>query len=227
MLADPYRLEGEGAVAWSKPSVLPDPVRVNRVLDELERGLKPTRPEFLKWICDKLSALPTQTSTGLNAALWTDNVIDVCERYPEDLLQTACLELLRSCTFRPSPAEIVKAIDDRFEERKRMLDRAKQLLPENAPKPGQAFVAEPEAVRLRVIIDRALAAQASGSFLAAVLMPPARRAEVRLAEIEGRAPADWTIAEAVTVDKPKRTEPRIVADGYDAVPEGENFEAAA
>lgn len=116
--------------SWSPPVVLPSPDRARAVIAELERGLQPTRPSFLKWICDKLSALPSQGASGVNAALWTDNVCDVCEGFPEDLLQSACLELLKTRTFRPSPAEIVKVIEPKHAERRRMLARARRLLPE-------------------------------------------------------------------------------------------------
>lgn len=177
--------------AWVVPAVLPDPERVKRVLAELERGLRPARPEFLKWICDKLSALPSQTATGVNAALWTDNVVDVCEGYPEDLLQGACLELLKTRTFRPSPAEIVKVIEPKHAERRRMLARAKRLLPDTAKPAGVAtFQPEAEDVRLRGMIDRFHRCP-PGSFLRQILQRRAIEAEKRLAEIEGRQPSDW------------------------------------
>lgn len=152
MLADPYRLEGEGDVAWT-PTAAIHPASVLRVVGELERGLLPTRPPYLKWICDKLSALPTQNGTGLNAAIWADNVIDTCGHYPEDLLQAATLELLRTKTFRPSPAEIVAVIEPHYSERQRMLDRAKSM-----EKPAEAAASKPapkcvpEAERLRKIL---------------------------------------------------------------------------
>lgn len=165
MLADPYRLEGEGEVPWElRPEQLAksslatlagtiDRRRVENLIAELQRGLQPTRPPFLKWICDKLSALPTQNGSGLNAALWTDNVIDVCEHYPEDLLQTATLELLRTKTFRPSPAEIVAVIEPRYGERQRMRDRAKTLLaPVAENERPKTFHRPPEVERLRKIL---------------------------------------------------------------------------
>lgn len=203
MLADTLRL-GEDTppadpfAAWSPPSVLPDPTRVKRVIAELERGLQPTRPEFLKWICDKLSALPTQTASATNAALWSDNVIDVCAEYPEDLLQSACLELLKTRTFRPSPAEIVKAIEAKHGERKRMLARARKLLPE-APKAAAPAEQEPDDVRLRAAVRRYLDLPA-GSFLKPILQRSAVAAEKRLAEIENRNVADW--ARSVSAPQP-------------------------
>lgn len=191
--------------SWVLPAVLPDPDRVKRVIAELDRGLQPTRPEFLKWICDKLSALPSQTATGVNAALWTDNVVDVCEGYPEDLLQGACLELLKTRTFRPSPAEIVKLIEPKHAERRRMLARARRLLPESSKPAAEAtFQPEPEEVRLRATIRRFLDGKA-GSFLRPILQRSAIEAEKRLAQIEARQPGDW-IREglsASTGDAPK------------------------
>jgi len=129
------------------PAVIPDSSKLRVVKAELERGLQPTRPAFLKWCCDKLSALPTQSSNGVNAALWADNVIDVCGGYPEDVLQSATLELLRSCTFRPSPAEIVKTVEPKHGERKRMLERVNMMLSGVRPKPDTP-AEQPIATRL-------------------------------------------------------------------------------
>lgn len=191
LLADPFRLEGEREVAWTPPAVR-NPASVRRVVDELERGLKPTRPIYLKWICDKLSALPTQASNGLNAALWADNVIDTCAHYPEDLLQATTLEVLRTKTFRPSPAEIVAIIDPRYCERQRMLERAKALL---APivAAEQPFVREPLTVRLRTMRD---------SFRKIGNMAKAAKHETELAGLEGRSPEDWARATYADMGNP-------------------------
>jgi len=169
--------------SWSPPAVLPDVARVKAVVTELERGLRPTRPEFLKWICDKLSALPSQNANGVNAALWSDNVIDVCDGYPEDLLQSACLEVLKTRTFRPSPAEIMKVIEAKHSERVRMLARAKRLLPE-APKPAAAavFVREPQETRLRTL---ATSLRKVGQHHRAA------QHERELAALENREPESW------------------------------------
>lgn len=132
MLADPFQLEGEAAgAAWQRPDVPPETAQLRAAIGELDRGLKATRPDYLTWICQKLGAMPTQHGDGLNAAIWADNVHDVCGHYPEDLLQAACLELLRTKTFRPQPAEIVAVIEPKYAERLRMVDRCKAML---APK---------------------------------------------------------------------------------------------
>lgn len=186
MLADTLSL-GDAApspdpfAAWVLPSVLPGADRVKRVIAELDRGLQPTRPEFLKWICDKLAALPTQTATGVNAALWTDNVCDVCDGYPEDLLKAACLELLKTRTFRPSPAEIVKLIEPKHAERKRMLARAQKLLPQ--PKAAAEVPREtlPERLRAMVTSYRKFPQH----------LDKAARYERELAAIEEREPEAW------------------------------------
>lgn len=177
--------------SWSAPATLPEPARVKAVIAELDRGLQPTRPQFLKWICDKLSALPSQGANATNAAFWTDNVIDVCREYPEDLLQSACLELLKTRQWRPTPAEIVRTIEAKHSERRRMLARAKRLLPEaSKPTEAPAFTPEPEEDRLRATIRRFLDGNV-GSFLRPMLQRSAIAAEKRLAEIERREPGAW------------------------------------
>ncbi len=171
-----------------------NPESIKRVAAELQRSMEPTRPAFLKWICDKLSALPTQTSTGLNAALWGDNVIDVCAHYPEDLMQTATLELLRTKTFRPSPAEIVAVVEPRYAERKRMLERANSML---APivKAEAPFEREPLAVRLRSMRD---------SYRRHGYDAKAAATERELAQEEGRAVEDWATVEVSRETQPLR-----------------------
>lgn len=178
--------------SWTLPCVLPDPDRVKRVIGELDRGLQPTRPEFLKWICDKLSALPSQTATGVNAALWTDNVVDVCEGYPEDLLQAACLEVLKTKTFRPSPAEIVKLIEPKHAERQRMLARARKLLP--GPKAAAEVPREtlPERLRGMIASYRKFPQH----------QDKAARYERELAAIEEREPEAWAMSAVIVAPGP-------------------------
>lgn len=184
----------------------PDPARVRSVKAELDRGLQPTRPAFLKWICDKLDAMPTQDGSGRTAAIWADNVIDTCGHYPEDLLQGACLELLRTKTFRPQPAEIVAVIEPRYAERQRMRDRCKLMLPATTKAEPDTFVREPQDVRLRTIRDSWL--KVGNTFRAAI-------SERELAKLENREPEDWaktTAAPEVVqapVEKPMR--PSFVA----------------
>jgi hypothetical protein len=168
-------------VHWTPPKV-GNPAAVKRVVEELDRGLKPARPIYLKWICDKLSALPTQTSNGLNAALWSDNVIDVCSHYPEDLLQTAALDLLRTKTFRPSPAEIVAVIEPRYLERQRMLERARLLMAPIA-KAAEPFKGEPLDVRLRSMRD-SLVRYGHTDVEAAPI-------RARAGDLEQREPEEW------------------------------------
>lgn len=199
LLADPFRMEGESAVDWQRPSMGDlvraglgttvggiDNRRVERLAAEVARGTQATRSELLKWLCDKLCALPTQNATALNAAIWTDNVMDVCGHYPEDLLQTATLELLKTKTFRPSPAEIVAVIEPRYAERQRMLQRIKSLLAP-APEAPKPFEPEPRAVRLRSMRD---------SYRKHGYADRAAKFEIELATVEGREPEDWIHAAA-------------------------------
>lgn len=188
LLADTFRLEGEAEVPW-KPPVVKNPAAVKRVVEELARGLEPTRPIYLKWICDKLSALPTQTSNGLNAAIWADNVVDTCAHYPEDLLQAATLDVLRTKTFRPSPAELVALIEPRYGERQRMLERARSLFAPIA-KAAEPYQREPLEVRLRTMRD---GLRRHG------FTDRAAKHEHELAKLEQRAPEEWATTLAVAL----------------------------
>lgn len=195
----------------------------------------------------------------------TEGWLDACGHLPDDLWTAGTLELLKTKTYMPSPAEMIEVVGKRFTERERMLLRARSMLPSTAPKaPATAFVAEPLEHRLRHAIWRGWEAKTGpGHFMAAKMWEWGCRAERELAGIEQREPAGWaaieggkiiTVAEVAPklspsavrtrdrlaelalrnrgglrpVPNPEPPAPTTAApDGYDAVPEGENFEAAA
>jgi hypothetical protein len=208
LLADPFRMEGEGAVDWQRPSMGDlvraglgttvgglDNRRVETLVRELDRGLHQARPAVAEWCVQKMFVLPTQNGTGVSAALMADNFIDVCGHFPEDIWQSTTLELLKTCTWRPSPAQFVAIAEPRHLERKRMLDRVKTLLapPPEAPKP---FEPEPRAVRLRSMRD---------SYRKHGYADRAAKFEIELAAVEGREPEDW-IRAAVEAGNPASDE---------------------
>lgn len=184
LLADPFRLEGEGDVAWQPPAVPPDASRVRAVIAELERGLAPVNPKYAEWCVQKLFVLPTQNGDGLSAAVMADNFIDACGHFPDDLWQTATLELLRGCTFRPSPAEMVKIAAPKFSERQRMLERCKRLL-----LPRGAKADEPAEQPLATRAERLAHTRDTWRRLGNI--PRAANAERELAREQGRAPENW------------------------------------
>lgn len=192
-------MEGEGAVEWQRPSHNDlvraglgtmvgglDSRRVETLVREIDRGLQQARPAVAEWCVQKLFVLPTQNGTGMSAALMADNFIDVCGHFPEDIWQSTTLELLKTSTWRPAPAQFVAIAEPRHAERKRMLDRVKTLL---APKPEAPKPFEPESreVRLRSMRD---------SYRKHGYVARAATVEIELAGVEGREPEDWIHAAA-------------------------------
>ena len=119
---------------------------------ELERSLVPVEPKFLAACVAKLAILPTRDSSKIGQALYTDNFIDACGHYPQDLWTFACIELLKTKSFRPSPAEFIAVAAEPLLLRQRMLQRVKQML-SFTPEPTAAFVPEPPDVRHRGMRD--------------------------------------------------------------------------
>lgn len=155
LLADPFRMEGEGLVDWQPPDVPPETAKLRAAASEIEIGLKPATPGHIEWCCNKLFVLPTRDGSAMSAAFMTDNFIDVCGQFPDDLWSTGTLELLRANTFRPTPAEMFKIVAPKFAERRRMLDRINMMIggqptPEKATAPK--FVATAARDRLRKIL---------------------------------------------------------------------------
>lgn len=178
LLADPYTA-GDDVPAWSPPARLPEARVLTEAVREIERALRPATAAHMRWCVHKLFVLPTAGSDTTSAALMADNFIDACGHLPDDLWSAGTLELLQTKSFRPTPAELLRTVDRKLAERRRMLGRAKGLL---AAKPAAApFVPEPEEVRLKATIDRWK--RHEGSFLAPMLQRSAERAERRLAEL--------------------------------------------
>lgn len=138
MLADPFSLGGE-IVAWEPPGDAEwckrERPRIQVVKGELERSLMAPTPSHMQWCVRKLFALPSKDKTTLSEALMADNFLDACGHFPDDLWTWATTELLKTSTFRPSPAEMVKLVEPKYAERQRMLERVKLMLGGAKPKP--------------------------------------------------------------------------------------------
>ena len=128
LLADPFRMAGEGAVEWQPPEVPPETVKLRSAATELEAGLKPATPGHVTWCCNKLFVLPTRDGSAISAAFMTDNFIDVCGQFPDDLWSAGTLEILKNNTFRPTPAEMFKIIAPKLADRQRMLERIRMMI---------------------------------------------------------------------------------------------------
>jgi hypothetical protein len=186
LLADRYAT-GDEAAAWEPPPMArrPDPRLLASAVRELERGLAPATAAHMRRCVHKLFVLPSAAADMTSAALMADNFIDACGHLPDDLWSAGTLELLQTRSFRPTPAELIGAVGPRLHERRRMLERAKQMLaPATAAAGAKAatrFAPEPEAVRLKATVERWR--RHRDSFLAPVLRRSAERAERRLAEL--------------------------------------------
>lgn len=83
-----------------------------------------------------------------------DNFLDACGHFPDDLWTWGTTELLKTCTFRPSPAEMVKLVDPRYGERQRMAQRCALMLDAPAPPKTQASSVNYVAIdRLKLILE--------------------------------------------------------------------------
>ena len=200
LLADPFSL-GEGELApWIAPA--PEWCRSNRdrilaVKGELERGLKPPTPSHIEWCVRKLCTLPSKAGTELDKAFVTDNFFDACGQFPDDLWTYGTTELLKQCTFRPSPSEMVKIVEPKFLERQRMLERVKLML---APPSAAAL---PAAQPLQTRAERLQHTRDTWKRLGNTAR--AAKAERELAKEIGREPEDWARAASTGVenrDKP-------------------------
>ncbi len=143
-------MEGEGDVTWELPSVLPEASRLKAWAQELETGMKPATPGHMQWCVGKIMVLPTRNGDFTTAALHTDNFIDACGHFPDDLWSAATLELLQTKKFRPSPAEMVEIVGPKLSERQRMLSRLRLML---APS-GEAAKTAPKSASPTSQIDR-------------------------------------------------------------------------
>ncbi len=123
---------------------------------------------------------------------------------PADILAMACDACAKASPFFPAVADLFKHARPIIEKRQRQRDRVARLIAaKDAPTAAPVFVPEPEEVRLRAAIGRWRAD--AGSFLAAMLRRSAVAAEIRLAEIENRAPEEWALEQATeSIAEPPR-----------------------
>lgn len=93
---------------------------------------EPARLELLLQWGTLLGGLPSQKGAGLEAkaalAIFRMGLEDV----PADLLEKAVRTAAKTCTFRPSPAELRALIADDLTERRRRLARLREAVSQNS-----------------------------------------------------------------------------------------------
>lgn len=196
VLADRPSLNGDDAGVWQPPAVpLPLQDLVEAIAHLEARTIAATAEEYLTCMDAMGATLPARAEDALT---W-DKRLEIYQTaladLPPDLLEAAALECIKTEKFFPSVATIREKIEAEFKKRSNMLHRALWLQANRTQAPArQAFVPEPEDVRLRATIARWR--KHADSFMGHKLRLSAMGAEMRLAEIEGRAPEDWAIEQS-------------------------------
>lgn len=194
-LADPIS-HGDLPAVWQPPTRLIPLPDLRDAIEHLEARLIPaTLAEFNICMAAMLNALAIETTDHSTWEKRLEIYFTALNDIPPDLLERACLECIKSETFFPKAALVRAKIDAALKLRRNQLARANWLVSNRGTlTPGEAFEPEPEEVRLRGAIARW--EKHRDSFYGLQLRRSAMVAEVRLAEIEDRAPADWAIEQA-------------------------------
>ena len=199
-LADALSLDGTDVPWTPEGRELPTVTDLRQSIDILT--VPPADPKHMAWCLAKLQVAfeshlpkPSAESAKLRMAVWAETNADL----GNDLWSEATMHCLQNARYgMPKPPDFRRAVVEKFTARQRRLDRCRRMMAlhgdafdaKRGAKPT-AFQPEPEQDRLRASIMRFHACGA-GSFLRPMLQRSAIAAEKRLAELEGRAPADWT-----------------------------------
>lgn len=222
-LADRISFTSGDVEAWRPPDQPPPLDELNAAVAHLEARLIPIRLEdFRTCMQALLNNLAVKDDEG---ETWEERLgiyFTTLNDVPMDLLEEATLRCIKSETWFPKVAVIRAKIEAEFKLRRNMLARARWLVA-NRTKPAAlpVFVPPPEDVRLREAIERWH--RFKDAFFAPALRKTAIEAEIRLADIEGRAPADWAIEQATmrlppsTDHPPGHTAPATIEGDYQDV----------
>jgi hypothetical protein len=180
---------------------------LNAAVSHLEARMIPSTDEEYATCMDAMgNMLPARPEDGMTwdkrLELYRTALADV----PPDLLEQAAMACIKSEKFFPRVADIREKIAAELKTRANMLHRALWLQTNRSKAPDlQPFVPEPEDVRLRAAIERWH--KHRDSFLGRTLRLSAIAAEVRLAELEDRAPADWATEQSTRPVPPSVSQP--------------------
>lgn len=186
-IADPFALDGDPLPDWQMPAVLPAENELARALQLLESSLQPTSGEFL---IARLKRLGVATRHQGNADTWRDRLTEYgrhLSRYPADIVGTVVDQMQRTQEWFPALATLDKAMGLEVTRRKREIDRLKAMLaarkePEQPKAPLLRDMERAERLRLMLATYRKIYGDGH---------PRSVRAEIDLAEAEGRAVEPW------------------------------------
>lgn len=182
-LADSLSLEHPD-VPWQPPAVPPATADLRAALAILEAEMV-TTPKHIAWCLAKLmmafepSTKISGEETKLRAAVWAE----ACGDLGDALWSSATMAALQGSKWMPKPAEFRAFVAVKIEERAKKIARCKTMLSGQvqAERP-KAFVAEPEADRLRHLRDSLRRVGKHGR---------AAMYEGKLAKLEGRPAEAW------------------------------------
>lgn len=193
MLADTFSL-GDEPGKWEppKPAMMPARRELDAWIATLKATLEPASSNHIGYLVNTMAnSMAMRNGVTQQMASRTDGWLLACGALPADLWTAGCTELLSTKTFMPSPGELMAIVGRKFEERRRMLQRATLLLGDKpADDKSKPFVPEPREVRLRTMRD---------SYRKHGYADRAAKAEIELAGVEGREPEDWAQAAAVEI----------------------------
>ena len=174
----------------------------------LKAQLEPAPSNHIGFLVTTMAnSLAMRNGQTQQAASRTDGWLLACGSLPADLWTEGCTELLRTKTWMPSPGELMALVGRKFEERRRMLQRATSMLSATADKPKAPIAAPvPQADRLRKL----LAEQLNDTTIPEEhRVFNAAHTERSLALFERRAMAPWA-AEFFRARMPVEPEPILV-----------------
>jgi hypothetical protein len=162
------------------PAVLPAAAELKEGLRILEDLNKPADQRHVDYCLAKLitgfQAAWDKPTVTAQRAIW----IEVNGELPHDLWSLGTIELLKTHKFgMPKPVHLREKVGAMFEARTTMLKRIRAMMVAAGPK---SVAVEPYPVRLRHMVETGLK---RGRMQMAVT------AELKLAALENRAPAEW------------------------------------
>lgn len=176
------------------PSVIPPRAEIRSALASLRVHMQPVGPQQIRDCLGRLAV--TTRHQSASDAEWRGRAAEYARllgHYPADIWADACDEHARESTWFPTIHELNERMLARLGRRKRAIERLERMLEhETSRSEGR----EDRGTRLRAIVRVYQENMGSRSTVVAMLRRSAVRAEIELAEMEGREPAEWAREEA-------------------------------
>lgn len=191
-IADPYRLDdGSPSAAWETPAKLPEAGAMEAALASLRAGMRPATPAWIAACLTRIAGLTNHRDASRTE--WkarTEEYVRLLGHVPPDIWWRCADQAILASKFFPTIAELNKLMTPELERRGTAIWRLQTLLHKAQAEAEKPFVPDPQPVKLKAIVDSWLRLR-NDSAVKAVLARSAINAEIELARIEGRPPAEW------------------------------------